>query len=69
MRPLPRPDVSLPLLLVSLSLAGCFGKNQRVENSAPLVHERYSIDFPEDEEFEDLPEAGDTGEEGGEELD
>ena len=69
MRPLPRPHVSFPLLLVSIALAGCFGKNQRVETPAELVHERYSVEFPEDDEFDDLPEAGDTGEEGGEELD
>jgi len=66
MRPSLRPHVSIPLLLASAALAGCFGKNQRVEDPASLVHERYSVEFLEDDEFEldDLPEAGDTGAEG-----
>ena len=63
MRPCPRSLVSLPLLLAGLTLAGCLGKNQRVETPVELLHERYNeVDFPEDDELiEDLPEAGDTG--------
>ena len=66
MHPSPRSHVSISLLLASVTLAGCFGKNQRVENPAELEHERYSVEFLENDEFEldDLPEAGDTGEEG-----
>jgi len=64
MRPCPPSLVSLPLLLAGTVLAGCSGKNQRVETPVEqLLHERYNeVEFPEDDELiEDLPEAGDTG--------
>ena len=61
MRLYPRPHISTLMLLASAMLAGCLSKTIRVEPPVELSHERYSIDFHEDDEFDDLPEAGDTG--------
>ena len=47
-------------LIVLLLLLACAPKKDvRVPEQAPAQHNRYEeIDFPEDDELEDLPEAG-----------
>ena len=61
MRPSPRSLVSPPLLLAGILLAGCFGKNQPPNPAFEAPVPRFELDFPEDDELEGLPEAGDTG--------
>jgi hypothetical protein len=61
MRLSPRPHVSISLLLASITLAGCFGKYHPPPVPAQVEFHRYDLELPEDDEFDDLPEAGDTG--------
>ena len=61
MRPSPRSLVSLPLLLASILLAGCFGKTHPPDPAFEAPPPRIELELPEDDELEGLPEAGDTG--------